>query len=219
MLNILMSANKKPCVNRLLWRLMVMLWIMHFSHTHGFAQNSIPSVATNSYSPMTKKERWSQYVNDNFVSQGAYFRAFGASLGDSTASKPVEWGGPPERYSLNFASQFARFTISGTVQSSMAAALGYDTRYHRCNCTGGWKRTEHALSRTFVTYDSSGRRKFDLPGLSGIYAGSIPMMDWYPRGYSPLTNGVRNGNIAVGVTAGIYLIREFSPKLRNKLYK
>ena len=76
-----MSTNKKPCVNRLFWRLMVMLWITHLSHTHGFAQNSIPSVATNSYLPMTNKERSSQYVNDNFVSQGAYFRAFGASLG------------------------------------------------------------------------------------------------------------------------------------------
>jgi len=120
---------------------------------------------------------------------------------------------------LNFGSQFARFTIAGTVQSSMAAVLGYDTRYHRCECRGGWKRTGHALSRTFLTSDSSGRRKIDLPGLSGIYAGSTLTMYWYPRGYGPLTNGVRNGNIAVGVASGIYLIKEFSPELKKVFHR
>jgi hypothetical protein len=168
---------------------------------------------------MTNKERWSQYLSDNFVNQGAYFRAFAASLGDSTANRPAQWGGSAERYSLNFVSQFGRFTIAGTVQSSMAAALGYDTRYHRCECKGGWKRAENALSRTFVTYDSSGRRRLDMPGLSGIYAGSMLMMYWYPRGYEPLTNGVRNGNIAVGVTAGIYVIKEFSPELKKAFHR
>ena len=73
----------------------------------------------------------------------------------------------------------------------------------------------HALSRTFMTYESTGHHKVDMPGLSGIYAGSMVMMYWYPRGYDPLTNGVRNGNIAVGVTTGIYLIREFSPELKK----
>ena len=168
---------------------------------------------------MTNKQRWSQYLNDNFLKPGAYFRAFGSSLGDSTAKRPTTWGGPSERYSLNFASQFARFTIAGTVQSSMAAVLGYDTRYHRCECRGGWKRTGHALSRTFLTSDSSGRRKIDLPGLSGIYAGSMLAMYWYPRGYGPLTNGVRNGNIAVGVASGIYLIKEFSPELKKVFHR
>jgi len=56
-------------------------------------------------------------------------------------------------------------------------------------------------------------------GLSGIYAGSMLMMYWYPRGYDPLTNGVRNGNIAMGVTTGIYLIREFSPELKRMFHR
>lgn len=219
MQNILESTSKTSSLQVLFWRFFLTTSILLLSHTRGWAQGPGASASTNGYSPMTKKERWSQYLNDNFVSQGAYFRAFAASLGESTANKPAEWGGPAERYSLNFASEFARFTIAGTVQSSMAAALGYDTRYHHCECIGGWKRAEHALLRTFVTYDSSGRRKFDLPGLSGIYAGSMLMMEWYPRGYSPLTNGVRNGNIAIGVTTGIYLIREFSPELKKTFHR
>lgn len=44
-------------------------------------------------------------------------------------------------------------------------------------------------------------------------------MYWYPRGYDPLTKGVRNGNIAVGVTAGIYLIKEFSPELKKTFHR
>lgn len=217
--NIFSSKTKSVSVGVLSRCFVLATSILLSANTRAWAQDSIPSLTAKSYSPMTKKERWSQYLNDNFLKQGAYFRAFGASLGDSTANKPAQWGGPSERYSLNFASQFARFTIAGTVQSSMAAALGYDTRYHHCDCKGGWKRAENALSRTFLTYDSSGRRKFDVPGLSGIYAGSILMMYWYPRGYDPLTNGVRNGNIAVGVTAGIYLIKEFSPELRKAFHR
>lgn len=190
--SVLESTSRTSSVRVLFWRFFLATSILLLLQTRGLAQDSDVSAAT-SYSPMTTKERWSQYLNGNFANQGPYFRAFSASLADSTANKPVEWDGPAERYSLNFASQFARFTIAGTVQSSMAAALGYDTRYHHCDCKGGWKRTGHALSRTFVTHDSFGRRKFDVPGLSGIYAGSMLMMDWYPRGYSPLPNGVRNG--------------------------
>lgn len=212
--NIFSSKNKSVSAAQLSRWLVLVASILLSAIPRAWAQDALPSLPAK-YSPMTKKERWSQYLNENFTKQGAYFRAFGASLGDSTANKPAPWAGPAERYSLNFASQFARFTIAGTVQSSMAAALGYDTRYQRCECKGGWKRAESALSRTLLTYDSSGRRKFDVPGLAGIYAGSMLMMYWYPRGYDPLANGVRNGNIAVGVTAGIYLIKEFSPELKK----
>ena len=217
--NIFSSKNKPMSLSALSRSFLLATWILLSSHPPARAQDSIPSLPARTYSPMAKKERWNQYLSDNFLDKGAYFRAFGASLGDAAANKPEQWGGPAERNSLNFASQFARFAIAGTVQSSMAAALGYDTRYHRCDCKGGWKRTENALARTFVTYDSSGRRKLDVPGLSGIYAGSMLMMYWYPRGYDPLTNGVRNGNIAVGVTAGIYLIKEFSPELRKTFHR
>ena len=208
------------CLSRLFWRVTTATGILILCHpVSGLAQDLRPTLAAKSYSPMTKNERWSQYLSDNLVSKGAYFRAFGASLGDSTANKPAQWGGPAKHYSLNFSSQFARFAIGGTVQSTMAAALNYDTRYHHCDCQGGWRRAVHALSRTFVTYDSSGHRVVDLPGLSGIYAGSMLMTYWYPRGYGPLTNGVRNGNIAVAITTGVYLVREFSPELKNMFHR
>lgn len=168
---IIASTSETRYLYRRFWRSAVATWILFLCHTACLAQNSRPSVAAKNYSPMTKRERWDQYLSDNFVNQGAYFKAFGASLGYSTANRPAQWGGPAERYSLNFASQFARFTIAGTVQSSMAAALAYDTRYHHCECIGSWKRAGHALSRTFVTYNSAGHHTVDVPGLSGIYAG------------------------------------------------
>src|SRR5215813_6342481 len=48
---------------------------------------------------------------------------------------------------------------------------------------------------------------------------SMLMMYWYPRGYDPLTNSVRNGNIAMGVTTGVYLIKEFSPELKRIFHR
>jgi len=57
----------------------------------------------------------------------------------------------------------------------------------------------------------------DIAGLAGLYGGPMIMTAWYPARYTPLGYGVRQGNVAAGVTAGIYLIREFSPELKGLL--
>lgn len=98
MQNIFESTSKTSSVPVLSWRFFLATLILLLSHNRGLARDSGASASLKSYSPMTKKERWSQYLKGNFVSQGAYFRALGASLGDSTANKPAESGGPAERY-------------------------------------------------------------------------------------------------------------------------
>ncbi len=167
------------------------------------------------YLPMTDQERWHQYVVDNFLSAGAYLRAFGTSIGDSNADRPVGWSDGSRRYVRNLASEFGRFTIQGTVQATMAKVLAYDTRYRRCDCTGAWRRTSHALARSFVTHDQAGHHVVDLPRVSGIYAGSFAMMSWYPSGYHLAPDGFRIGTISLAVETGLYVIREFGPDLKR----
>jgi len=73
-------CTKTACLSRLFWCVTTAAGILILCHpVSGLAQDSRPTVAPKSYS-MTKKERWSQYLSDNFVSKGSYFRAFGASL-------------------------------------------------------------------------------------------------------------------------------------------
>jgi hypothetical protein len=163
------------------------------------------------YVPMTAQERWKAYARENFTQPGAFFQTFFTALGDQTGKVPSEWGGGAGEFPRRFASEFARFTIGGTVKSAIAAGLHEDTGFHFCTCTGSLARTTHAVSRTFLTYDRNGRRTPDIAGLAGLYIGPMVMTTWYPSRYTALGYGVRQGNLAVGITAGINVIREFSP--------
>jgi len=55
----------------LLRGIIVTTWILILCHALSLAQDSGSPEPEKIYSPMTTKDRWSQYLNDNFVNQGA----------------------------------------------------------------------------------------------------------------------------------------------------
>lgn len=169
------------------------------------------------YVPMTAEDRWNDYVRQNFAQPGVFFQTFFTALGDQTGNVPSEWGKSADNFPQRLGSEFARFTIGGTIKSTIAAGLNEDTRFHPCLCHGAWHRTIHAVSRTLLTYNQDGKRTLDIAGLAGVYGGPMVMTAWYPSRYTALGYGVRQGNIAVGITTGIYVIREFSPELKQLL--
>jgi hypothetical protein len=181
--------------------------------------NSIFPETLSPYQPLSAKQRWQIYFHDNFESPGAYFRAFGASIGEHYPTNPRTWPSGAAGYFADVGSQFGRFTIDGTIDASMAAAFRYDPRYLACNCHGAFRRTGHAVLRTFITYDKDGHRVPDLPGLSGIYGGSMLMMYWYPKGYSPLTTGVQAGNFNLGVQGVVNIVKEFAPDIKRAVQR
>lgn len=170
------------------------------------------------YTPMTKQQRWQEYEHVNFDSYGAFFQAFFTGLGDYSGDVP-HWDSGMAGLSEHVGSEFARFTIAGTIHSSLAAALHQDTRYFPCTCRGALHRSLHAASRTFLTYGNNGHLYPDISGLAGIYGGSMLTTEWYPGKYTATGYGVRQGNIAVGVTSAIYVIREFSPEIKRAFHR
>jgi len=197
-----------------------------------FAQQAQPSVSSGwdkvapsnsstppaaSYSPMTKQERWKDYEDQNFASYGAFFQAFFTGLGDSMGNVP-QWDSGMSGLSEHVGSEFARFAIGGTIHFSLAASLHEDTRYFHCSCQGGFHRTVHAVGRTFFTYGDNGRIYPDISGLAGIYGGPMLATQWYPAKYSAFGYGVQQGNIALGITSAIYVIREFSPEIKRAVH-
>lgn len=196
--------------------MLMLTWSMARAQTDPVANaDSIFPKALSLYQPLSEKERWHIYFHDNFESPGAYFRAFGASIGEHYPTNPPTWPSGAAGYFADVGSQFGRFTIDGTIDASMAAAFRYDPRYLACNCHGAFRRTGHAILRTFITYDRDGHRVPDLPGLSGIYGGSMLMMYWYPKGYSPLTTGVQVGNFSLGVQCVVNIVKEFAPDIKR----
>ena len=65
MQNIFESPSKTSSVPVLFWRFFLATLIFLLSHTRDLAQNLGAFASVKGYSPMTKKERWSQYLNDN----------------------------------------------------------------------------------------------------------------------------------------------------------
>jgi len=167
---------------------------------------------------MTRDERWQDYKDQNFQSYGAFFQAFFTGLGDELGDVP-RWDSGMAGLSEHVGSEFARFTIGGTIHSSLAAALHQDTRYFRCSCRGAFPRTLHAVGRTVFTYGYNGHVYPDVSGLAGIYGGSMLMTTWYRGKYTAIGYGVQQGNIAVGVTSAIYVIREFSPEIKRAFHR
>lgn len=164
---------------------------------------------------LSGKERWHLYLNETYLSSGIYFASFGSALGGQAANDPKAWGGGFSGYGRRAASQYGLFAIQNTIHDGGAAALGYEPRYFRCQCTGVWRRAGRAFEMTFLTYDQHGHKRLDLPQLAGAYGSGMISSLWYPRGYSPLVQGVQAGHAQLGFVAGIHLIQEFSPEIKH----
>jgi len=182
----------------------------------GFSNSSRTEASP--YSPMTKQERWQDYEQQNFKSYGALFQALFAGLGDYEGHVP-KWDSGVAGVSEHVGSEFATFTIAGTIHSSLAATLHEDTRYFRCSCQGGFHRTLHAVGRTLFTYGDNGHLYPDISGLAGIYGGEMLTTEWYGGKYTPTGYGIRQANIAVGITSAVYVIREFSPEIKQAIHR
>ncbi len=173
---------------------------------------------TGAYMPLSNEQRWDRYWDQTFLSPGLYFASLGAASGAQLAHDPPEWRQGIAGYGRRAASQFGIFTIQTTVHEAGAAALGYEPRYLRCDCTGGWRRAGHAAKMSLLTVNREGKMRPDLPTLAGAYGSGMLSMYWYPARYHPLSDGVRAGNMQMGFVLGIHLIQEFSPEIKRVLH-
>ena len=164
---------------------------------------------------LTGNERWHLYVNETYLSSGSYLASLGAALGLQAIDYPSDWGGGFRGYGRRAASQYGTLVIQNTLHDGGAAALGYEPRYFRCQCTGVWRRTGHVLEMTFLTYDQHGQKRLDLPQLVGAYGSGMLSTYWYPKRFSPLVQGVQAGHLQLGFVAGMRMVQEFTPEIKR----
>jgi hypothetical protein len=130
-------------------------------------------------------------------------------------NSPSEWGRTPRGYLRRTGSSLASSVIQNSIEESMAAAAGTDTRYFPCACSGVFPRTGHALKMTLLTYNHSGHLTLDIPQLSGAYGSSMIKFVWYPNSYDPLVQGVQGGHIEMGLIGAEHIVQEFAPELER----
>lgn len=179
----------------------------------------VSSVTRNQFQPLSGQERWRNYTKDAFLSPGPFFATVMPALGEQRRNQPFEYGQGWDAFGNRLGRRAAQYQLQTALYHSSAAALGTETGYRRCNCTGGAKRLGYALSRTFLTRTNSGSTVPNVAYLGGVFGGgAIATEGWYPDRYRATGEGVRAGTIQVGVNTAINVIQEFGPELK-KLFR
>lgn len=202
-------------IGSLLLLLAVTAWSVPASYGQTTDQNSLTN---QTYQPLTGSERWHRYLDETYASPLQYASIGAAAAVGLATSSPPEWGHGYRGYGRRLASQFGVFTLNNTIQEGTAAALHYDPRYNLCGCASVKRRIGHAILWSFVTRDDAGHMRPDIPSLAAAYGSNMIAVYWYPSRYNPLTDGVRWGTQQVGITAGMNIVREFTPDIKRVLH-
>lgn len=150
------------------------------------------------------------------MSDPTFYTAALISAGYSQITKdPPEWRRGAPGFGRRTSSWLATFGIQETIHQGGAAILGYHPRYLSCGCNGFFHRTGHAIKWTFLTKNTSGQTRLDLPVIAGTYGAGMFSTYWYPARYQPLSDGVRTGNQQMALSIGVNFLREFEPDLKR----
>jgi hypothetical protein len=169
------------------------------------------------YTPMTSSQRWNDYISGSLFSPGVAFSSLASAAISHVSKDPVQWGQSSRGYFERVGSHWARSAVEGSIHSSLAAALGHDTRYFREPEKTGWQRTRHALRRTFVTQNRAGHAVFDVSQMAGLYGAPMASSLWNPNRHGAFKQGVRAGTFGIGMQAGSNLFKEFGPDLKRAI--
>jgi hypothetical protein len=176
----------------------------------------IPS--TRPLQPLTLQERREVFLRQTFLTAGAYVaRGFSAGI-DQARGVPSEWGGGMDAYGTRFGSRYGQFVITNALQSAGNAALGYETRYDLCKCSGFWPRSKHAIARNFYTYNSTEReRRAQIALYAGAFGAGMISSVWLPGHRNAWTDGAYAALGQAVYGSGINLVSEFAIDILRKI--
>ena len=161
--------------------------------------------------PLTKAQRTEVYFDGTFLTAGSYFaRLFSAGI-DQARGSPYQWGGGMKGYGRRFASNYGQFVIASTFHEIGNGALGYESRYDLCRCTGFWPRTKHAVARNFYTYNRTERElRPQVPLYAGAFSTGVLYNSWLPGHQNIWRGGAFNVLAQAGIGSGYNFVSEFA---------
>ncbi len=171
------------------------------------------------YAAMTPDQRWSDFVSSSVASPSVALRVFSSAAISHFNREPLSWGEGSRGYFERAGSHYARFVTQGAIHSSLAAALGHDTRYVREPGQPSWHRVRHALRRTFVTRNREGQSVFDVSEFAALYTAPLIASTWHPSRYGQMHQALHAGTFGIGAQSVSNLAKEFGPDLKRLLHK
>ncbi len=167
------------------------------------------------YKPLTGKQRWQYYINQNFFSVGAFLGPVLSAGLDQVSDEPPEGGGGVKGYSERLASRLGTGIIQGSTQSLGCAILGQEPRYIRSSDEGVFHRIGHAFVFSLITYNKEGKKRIAFATLGSYYVSSVATDAWFPERYTALGDGIRDGNRQVILSGFVNQFQEFWPEIRR----
>lgn len=179
----------------------------------------LASTPTVNYRALTGRERWKLYWKQNYFSIGAYFGpAFTALVLDQSTGSPPQWGGGFHGYGLRVASRTASAVLQGTVQAPLAALLHEDVRYVASKDRRSKQRALHAVTYSFLTFNSQGHPTPNVANLASSYASTAISSLWLPGKYAGARYTLTNSTEQIALTVPVNILQEFWPEVVHKVF-
>jgi hypothetical protein len=157
----------------------------------------------------TQRTMVNNYVFDAFGPYPIAGAAVAAGI-NQFSNAPPEWNQGLKGYSRRFGSDFGIVVVGTTTRYALAEAFKEDTLYYRCDCTGLFPRTRHALVSTLIARrGDDGHQVFSFPALVAPYAGTMTAVyGWFPGRFGA-KDAFRMGNYNLLAYAGGNIALEF----------
>lgn len=121
---------------------------------------------------------------------------------------PDEWG-HRRGWGKRFGVAFLDNSMNETARELLSIAMNQDPLYYRCDCTGTWARTKHAIKLSFMARNSSGAYVFAPPKIVSPFVGPLVTRNTiYPSRFGS-SDAARAGAYGLAASVGWNIVREF----------
>jgi hypothetical protein len=178
---------------------------------------SIAPPAASTWIPLTARQNF-QYGFDR-VFNPVKLLLFGVEAAmDQERGAPEKWGQGMRWYGARYGDRFGRALIRENMAFGVRALTGEDPRYELCQETGIWKRSKHAVTRTFVV---RGRNGHLMPAYSRFvsdYATPLISQQWMPEPFHA-SHVLSTGTAGIGIAVASNRGTEFWPDIRRRFLR
>ncbi len=98
---------------------------------------------------------------------------FTASWRQWISDSPSDWAKDATGFGQRYGTAFLDNAINTTSLVWISRAMGQDPRYRRCDCTGLWPRTGHAIKLAFMSYNRNGSLVFSPAKIVQPFTGPL----------------------------------------------
>jgi len=174
-----------------------------------------PAVGQPAYVPLTEREKLRLYLK-RLVSPEAVFRSAAGAGIDQAMDTPKEWGEGGLGYGRRFASAYAEHVVRETLMFGSSSVLHEDNHYIHSGETGFGRRLKYALESSILARHDDGTRQLSISKIGSALGASFIWRIWQPASTHSVRDAMDNFGIAMGVSAGFDVAREFLPDLFHR---